>query len=131
MDDYDQVGRHSERDVNAWLLANRPNRTAYGVDLPHDLETEVAMMMDEIEQIRAIKRQLRTQIVVIDDGQVYAYPLKGRKAALVGARVTLQRPSAEIVNDAGDAVLARAVRLLLDNARQADVDAEQLAAPTV
>lgn len=129
VDDYAQVGPHSERDVNAWLLANRPRRAAYGLDLPHDLETEVAVLMEELEQTRTMKRQLRTQLVVIDDGQVYSYPLKGRQVALVGTRVTQQRPSAQIVNDAGAAVLARAVRLLLDNARQADVDAEYPVAP--
>jgi hypothetical protein len=112
-DDYRQLGTVTEAEVNSWLQVNRPQRTFHGKTFEPDLEHEVARLMDEAEQSALLRRRLRTHIVTIEDGTVYTYPLKGRPAQVLTAAIRAKKPSAEIVNETGQAGLARAVQMLL------------------
>lgn len=120
MDDYHQVGSTTEAEVNAWLKANRPVRAFHGTELEPDLESEVARLMDEAENIKVLRRQQRTRIITIEDGKVYTYPLKNRLAASVIAAIKAKKPDVEIVNETGDEGLRRAVRILQEQSALAD-----------
>jgi hypothetical protein len=119
-DDYRQLGAVTEAEVNNWLRANRPLRRFGGTTFEPDLEHEVARLMDEAEQSALLRRRLRTHIVTIEDGMVYTYPMKGRPAQVLAAAIRAKKPSAEIINEAGDVGLARAAQLLLANAVDTD-----------
>lgn len=112
-DDYRQAGAITEAEVNSWLRANRPQRSSHGMTFNPELEDEVATLMDQAEQHALIRRRLRTHIVTIEDGAVYTYPLRGRPAVVIAAAIRAKKPDAEIVNDAGEPGIARAVQLLL------------------
>jgi len=112
-DDYRQAGAITEAEVNSWLRAERPQRSSHGMTFDPNLEDEVARLMDQAEQHALLRRRLRTHIVTIEDDAVYSYPLKGRPAVVIAAAIRAKKPDAEIVNDAGEAGIARAVQLLL------------------
>lgn len=111
-DMYRSTGVLNEKTVNAWLLANRPVRDAHGMTLGHDLETEVADLIDRSMAIASIRRKLRTRILTIEDDAVYSYAIGKRPAAIVAAKIRRTRPSAIIVNDAGEEIIARAAAFL-------------------
>jgi len=119
-DDYRQVGAITEAEVNGWLRSNRPTRSFDGMTFEPNLEDEVARLMDAAEHLALLRRHLRTKIVTIEDGDVFTYPLKGRPAAGLIAAVRAKKPNCEIVNETGDAGLARAVEILLANAVRPD-----------
>lgn len=119
-DDYHQLGSVTEAEVNDWLRANRTARVYRGVTLEPNLEHEVAHLMDVAEQTKSMKRRLRTSVITIESGAVYTYPLKGRPAAAVIAAIRKSKPGAEILNDGADAVITRAVELLLARDDAAD-----------
>ena len=81
-----------------------------------DLEHEIARLMDEAEHLGLLRRRKRTNVITIEDGEVYTYPLKGRPAATLIAAIRAKKPDIEIVNETGEAGLARAVRVLLAKA---------------
>ncbi len=120
-DDYDQLGTITEAEVDEWLRANRTAKVFHGLTLEPSLEHEVAHLMDVVEQAKVLKRKLRTNIVTIEEGTVYTYPLKGRPPAAVIAAIRRTKPAVEIVNDAGEPSIAKAVDLLLaqDDAAEA------------
>ena len=116
-DDFRQVGAITEKSVDAWLAANRPPTRIGDTVLVHTLESEVAAMIGRIEEARRLRRSFKKQLVVIDDGKVYAYPLNGRDPAAVAAAVRRQRPGLQVVNgddqaieDAVDLMIAQAER---------------------
>lgn len=111
-DDYHQVGPFTEAAVNDWLKVNRPARSFNGMTFPPDLEHEVARLMDEAEQLARLRHRLRTNIVAIEDGEVYTYALKGRPAAAMIAAIRARKPGIEIVNETGEPGLIRAVGIL-------------------
>lgn len=115
-DDYRQVGAITEAEVNSWLRANRPTRSFHGMSFEPDLEHEIARLMDEAEHLGLLRRRRRTNVIMIEDGEVYTYPLKGRHAATLIAAIRAKKPDIEIVNETGEAGLARAVRVLLAKA---------------
>lgn len=118
-DMYHAVGSVSEHEVDAWLAANRaPTRIGDSV-LTHTLEFEVADLMTRIEEARRLRRACRTNLVVIDEGKVWSYPLKGRPAAMVAAAVRRAKPDARIVND-DDAAIDAAVAIMIAEAGTAD-----------
>ncbi len=118
-DDFHAVGNVTQAEVDAWLAANRePSRLGDSV-LAHCLEFEVAALITRIEETKRLRRQCRTQAIVIDGEQVYGYPLKGRPLASVAASIRLRTPSARLVND-DDAAIAEAVDLLIANAERQD-----------
>jgi hypothetical protein len=112
-DFYQKVGRFTEEDVQAWLKANRPTRTDYGMTFDHDLECEVARLIDRSETSASLKRKLRNHIVTIEKGDVYQYPLKGRDPTSFAALLREEKPGIEIVNGGDAAMFERALNLLL------------------
>ena len=119
-DDYHQLGSVTEAEVNDWLRANRTARVYHGVTLEPNLEHEVAHLMDVAEQTKAMKRKLRTSVMTIESGAVYNYPLKGKPSAVVIAAIRKAKPDAQILNDGDEAVITRAVELLLAQDDAAD-----------
>ncbi|HEX7854998.1 MAG TPA: hypothetical protein VF503_15015 [Sphingobium sp.] len=113
-DDFRQKGTLTEAEVDQWLKAHRTARTYQGIDLDPSLENEVAEKIDVAESVSALRRRLRTNIVTIEDGAVYSYPLKKRPPDPVIAAIRIKRPAAEILNGADDARLLAAARLILD-----------------
>lgn len=111
---YRQLGQYTEAEVNDWLASNRPPRCYRGITLEPTLEFEVACLIDELENVRLLRRQLRTQLVTIEGGQVFSYALRKQPVTLVAKAVLARRPEAEIVNLGGEPALKRAVRILLD-----------------
>lgn len=119
-DEYRQAGTISETEVDAWLKANRPERTYGGMTFEPDLEHEVARLMDEAEHLTVLRRRLRTNVFTIEDGEVYAYPLKGRASLALITAIRGKKPGLEFINETGEPGLARAVQLLLAKADLAD-----------
>lgn len=111
-DDYRQAGVLTEAEVESWLKANRPVRKFHGIPLPPTLEHEVAFLMDEAENMALLRRRLRTNIITIEDGKVYTYPLKKRPIATAIAALRTKIPRIEILNETGDDGLRRAVAIL-------------------
>lgn len=112
-DFYHQVGRWTEAQVNAWLKANRPARVVHGLTLEPDLEAEVGDLLAHELEYRRLKRLLRTNLVTIERGQVFQYPLRKRPLAIVARAVIATNPDAVIINGADDAVLRQAVDILI------------------
>lgn len=121
-DDYRPVGAIAEAEVNRWLKANRSTRSSHGMTFEPDLENEVARLMDAAEHLALLRRRLRTNVVTIENGDVYSYPLKGRPFAALSSAIRAKKPDIEIVNEAGEPGLARAVQVLL--AKEAAPDPE-------
>ena len=69
--------------------------------------------MARAQSLRRLKRLLHTNLVRIERGQVFQYPLRKRPLAIVARAVRATNPDAVIVNDAGDDVFARALDVLL------------------
>ena len=113
VDDYHRLGSVTEAEVNAWLRANRTARVYRGVTLEPSLEHEVAHLMDVAEQTKAMRRKLRTSVMTIESDTVYAYPLRRNSPAAVIAAIRKAKPDAHVLNDGDEAVITRAVELLL------------------
>ncbi|MDF0490232.1 hypothetical protein PX554_19060 [Sphingomonas sp. H39-1-10] len=112
-DFYHRVGRWTEADVDAWLKANRPPHALDDFTCDHDLELEVSDLLARWSEGRRLQRLLRTNLITIENGQILQYPLRKRPLAIIARAVRATNPEAVIVNDAGEAVLARALDLLL------------------
>lgn len=112
-DFYHRVGRWTEAEVNAWLKANRPPRTLDDFTCDHDLELEVSDLLTRWGEGRRLQRLLRTNLITIENSQILQYPLRKRPLAIVARAVRATNPEAVVVNDAGEAVFARALDLLL------------------
>lgn len=112
-DFYHRVGRWTEADVDAWLKANRPPHALDDFTCDHDLELEVSDLLARWSEGRRLQRLLRTNLITIENGQILQYPLRKRPLAIVARAVRATNPEAVVVNDAGEAVLARALDLLL------------------
>lgn len=110
---YRQLGRWSEAEVSDWLKANRPVRPFQGLTLEHDLEAEVGDLLAREIEGRRLNRLLRTNLVTIERGQIFQYPLRKRPLALVAGAVTATNPQAVVVNSAGDDVFGQALTILL------------------
>lgn len=111
-DDYRPVGAITEAEVNIWLKGNRPTRSFHGMTFEPDLEHEVARLMDEAEHLALLRRRLRTNVVTIENGDVFIYPLKGRAVAALISAIRAKKPDIEILNESGDTGLRRAVQIL-------------------
>lgn len=112
-DFYDQIGCRTEAEVNAWLKENRPPRTSGDFRYDHDLEVEVSDLLEhELEQ-RHLKRLLRTNLITIERGQIFQYPLRGRPIETIAGAVLATNEDAVVVNGAAADVFARALDVLL------------------
>jgi hypothetical protein len=109
---YRQIGRWSEKDVDAWLIANRPPQHVGSLEIPHDLGIEVGALIAEADALAQVKRRLRTNVLTIEAKGVMAYPLRKRPREIVERAVRATNPATEIVtgNDAGQ--LLRAARII-------------------
>ncbi|WP_150293637.1 hypothetical protein [Sphingobium estronivorans] len=112
-DFYHRVGRWTEAEVDAWLKANRPQRSLGDFACDHDLELEVSDLLTRAVEGRRLRRLLRTNLITIENGQILQYPLRKRPLAIVARAVRATNPEVVIVNDAGEDVLTRALDLLL------------------
>ena len=112
-DFYHQVGRWTEAEVNAWLKANRARRSSDAFSYDHDLETEVSDLLSRELEARRVKRLLRTNLVTIERGQVFQYPLRKRPLEIVTRAVRATNPAAIIVNGATDDVFRQELDILL------------------
>lgn len=112
-DFYRQLGRWSEAEVDAWLKANRPIRPFQGLTLEHDLEAEVGDLLASELEYRRLKRLLRANLITIERGQIFQYPLRRRPLDLVARAVTATNPAAVIVNAGGDDAIRKAVAIAL------------------
>lgn len=112
-DFYRQIGRWSEAEVSSWLKANRPVRTYQGLTLEHDLEAEVGDLLERELEYRRLKRLLRTNLVTIERGQIFQYPLRKRPLDLVARAVTATNRQAVIVNGGDEGVIRQALAILL------------------
>ncbi len=110
---YRQVGRWTEAEVNAWLKVNRPIRSFQGLSLEHDLEAEVGDLLAYELEYRRLKRLLRTNLITIERGQIFQYPLRKRPLDLVARAVTATNRQAVIVNGGGDDAIQQALAILL------------------
>lgn len=117
-DDFHQVGVVSEPSVNAWLAANRQPTRLGDTVLEHTLEFEVAALITKTEEAKRLRRSFKKQLVVIDGGKVFGYPLKGRSTSAVADAVRCTRPGIRVVNDDETAV-EQAVDLLIAQSEQA------------
>lgn len=110
---YRQLGRWTEDEVNAWLKANRPIRPFQGLTLEHDLEAEVGDLLAYELEFRRLKRLARTNLITIERGQIFQYPLRKRPLDLVTRAVIATNPQAVIINGGGDDVIRQALAILL------------------
>lgn len=110
---YRQIGRWTEAEVNAWLKANRPIRPFQGLTLEHDLEAEVGDLLAYELEYRRLKRLLRTNLITIERGQIFQYPLRKRSLDLVTRAVIATNRQAVIVNGGEDDVIRQALAILL------------------
>lgn len=111
---YRQLGRWTEAEINAWLKANRPIRSFQGLTLEHDLEVEVGDLLEHELEYRRLKRLLWTNLITIERGQIFKYPLRKRPLDLVARAITATNPQALIVNSGDDDVIRQALAILLD-----------------
>jgi hypothetical protein len=112
-DFFHQVGCRTEAEVNSWLKENRPARTFGDFSYNHDLEVEVSdLLARELEQ-RRLKRLLRTNLITIERGKIYQYPLRGRPIETIAGAVRATNADAIVVNGAASDVFARALDILL------------------
>ena len=116
-DDFHRVGTVTERSVDAWLAANRPSSRVGDTVLDHTLEFEVAAMIGRIEENKRVRPSFNKQLIVIDDGKVYGYPLKGRDPGAVAAAARQQRPGLRVVNG-DEQALQEAIDLMIAQADQ-------------
>lgn len=110
---YRQIGRWTEAEVNAWLKANRPIRPFQGLTLEHDLEAEVGDLLAYELEYRRLKRLLRTNLITIERGQIFQYPLRKRPLDLVTRAVIATNRQAVIVNGGEADVIRQALAILL------------------
>ncbi|MDK8187418.1 MULTISPECIES: hypothetical protein [Sphingomonas] len=111
-DMFHPVGSLSEADVDVWLAANRAPTRFGDTVLKHTLEFEVAALMTRIEEAKRLRRTFRKNLVVIEDGKVWSYPLKGRPAETVASAIKRQKPAARVVNG-DDAALEEAITIMI------------------
>ena len=111
-DHYREIGRWSAQDVDAWLIANRPPHRSGTLELPHDLEIEIGVLIAVADALALLKRRLKTNVLTIEAKGVMAYPLRKRPREIVERAVRAMNPATEIVtgNDAGQ--LLRAARII-------------------
>ena len=112
-DFYRQTGRWTEAEVNAWLKIHRPIRPFQGLPLEQDLEAEVGDLLAHELEYRRLRRLLRTNLITIERGQIFQYPLRKRPLDLVMRAVIATNPAAVIVNTGGDEVVREALAILL------------------
>jgi hypothetical protein len=110
---YRQTGRWTEAEVDAWLKANRPIRPFQGLTLQHDLEAEVGDLLARELEYRRLKRLLRTNLITIERGQIFQYPLRKRSPDLVARAVLATNRQAVIVNGGSDDAIRQALAILL------------------
>jgi hypothetical protein len=110
---YHPVGRYTVQEVDHWLVANRSPTTYDGIELPADLETEVATLMDRIAAGKRLKRLLRTSVVAIRDDDVVSWPLKGRDPTRLKAALLVRYPALAILESPDTETFDRAVTLIL------------------
>ena len=110
---YCQIGRWTEAEVNSWLKANRSIRPFQGLTLEHDLEAEVGDLLAQELEYRRLKRLARTNLITIERGRIFQYPLRKRPLDLVARAVRATNPQAVIVNGGDDAVIRQALAILL------------------
>jgi hypothetical protein len=111
---YRQIGRWTEAEVNTWLKANRPIHPFRGLTLEHDIEAEVGDLLAHELEYRRLKRLARTNLITIERGQIFQYPLRKRPFDLVARAVTATNRQAVIVNGGDDDVIRQALTILLD-----------------
>ena len=101
-DHYRQIGRWTEKDVDAWLVANRPPQHVGTVEIAHDLEIEVGALIAQADALARLKRRLKTHVLTIEARGVMAYPLRKTPREIVEKAILATNPAAEIVtgNDA-------------------------------
>lgn len=118
-DDFHQVGVVSEASVDAWLAANRQPALFCDTVLERTLEFEVAALITKTEEAKRLRRSFKKQLIVIDDGKVLGYPLRGRSMNAVADAVRRTRPGIRVVNDDETAV-EQAVDLVIAQSEQAE-----------
>jgi len=111
-DFYHQVGRWTEAEVNDWLKANRPRHTFGRTSVNHDLEFEVGHLLTLVIESRRLRRLMRTNLVTIERGQVFQYPLRKRPLETIVRAVRATNPDAIVVNGASEDVFEQALGLL-------------------
>lgn len=111
-DYFRQAGRWTEAEVNAWLKTNRPRLTFGRTSIDHDLEIEVGHLLVRVVEGRRLQRLMRTNLVTIERGQIYQYPLRKRPIETIAQAVRATNPDAIVVNDAGDDVRTQALDIL-------------------
>lgn len=112
-DFFEPVGRFTVHDVEAWLLANRKSRAFNGLCLDHDLEMEVACLMERAEARATLVRRLRTNVLIIECNQVFSYPVKDRDRAKLTATLLERDPTRILVDSSAPDVMERAINLLI------------------
>lgn len=111
-DFFHQVGRWTEAEANDWLKANRPRCTVCGISFEHDLEVEVGDLVARELESRRLKRLMRTNLLTIERGQVFRYPLRKRPIETIIGAVRATNVDAIIVNGASDEILGQALDIV-------------------
>jgi hypothetical protein len=109
---YRQIGRWTEKDVDAWLVANRPPQHLGSVEIAHDLEIEVGALIAQADALARLKRRLKTHVLTIETRGVMAYPLRKRSREAVEQAILATNPAAEIVTGIDAEQLRRAADVI-------------------
>lgn len=109
-DFFHQVGRWTE--AEDWLKANRSRCTVCGISFDHDLEVEVGDLLARELEGRRLKRLMRTNLLTIERGQVFQYPLRKRPIETIIGAVCATNVDAIIVNGASDEILGQALDIV-------------------
>lgn len=112
-DFYHRLGALTEQQVDDWLKAHRPKITMEGLELEYSLEIEICDLIEEHQQIAALRRKAKTHLLTIEDGQVFSRALKGRDPVAAAAALRRTTPDIILVQEAGDDGFRRAARIIL------------------
>ncbi len=115
-DHYHQVGPWTEQQVDSWLKANRPRIEFHGIELELSLEHEIGDLIEEHEQIAALRRKSRANLITIEEGHVFTRPIKGRDSKAMADALTRTHPAIIILNGGADELYRRAARILIADA---------------
>ena len=123
-DHYQQVGPWTEQEVETWLKAYRPKIVAYGTELEPSLELEVGELIELHEQMAMLRRKTRSHLLTMEDGQVFARPLKGHDPAAAADALRRSRPGIVILNGGADELYRQAAQILIPTADQRETGHE-------
>jgi hypothetical protein len=96
--------------VDAWLKANNPKDTSYGIEIEHSLEIEIGDQVENILARKQLDKILRTKITVIVGDHLESYPAKHKPDA---RNIAAVKAKGETVVNGDPALYEKALKLLM------------------